>query len=100
MTTEGGPLEGAVGIRLLRDRLTRYVARVRRGHRVIVTDRGKPVAVLVPYRLGEAEPEEARLAALFASGHVTRAERPFKKALVPVKGRGELPSEILVKDRR
>lgn len=27
-------------------------------------------------------------------------ERPFKKRLVPVKGRGQLGSEILVKDRR
>ena len=93
-------MEGAVWIRLLRDRLTRYVARVRRGHRVIVTDRGKPVAVLAPYRLGEAETKEARLAVLFASGHVSPAERPFKKRLVPVKGRGELASEIVVKDRR
>ena len=93
-------MEGAVGIRLLRDRLTGYVARVRRGHRVIVTDRGKPVAVLVPYRLGGAATKETRLTALFASGHATRAERPFKKRLVPVKGRGQLASEILVKDRR
>ena len=93
-------MEGPVGIRLFRDRLTGYVARVRRGHRVVVTDRGQPVAVLVPYRVGEAGSTEARLAALFASGHVTRAERSFKKRLVPVKGRGELASGILVKDRR
>jgi prevent-host-death family protein len=94
-------MEGAIGIRLFRDRLTRYVARVRRGHRVVVTDRGKPVAVLVPYRAGKTTTtREARLAALFASGHVTRGERPFKKQIVPVKGRGELASEVLVKDRR
>ncbi|MEK6810264.1 MAG: type II toxin-antitoxin system prevent-host-death family antitoxin, partial [Candidatus Thermoplasmatota archaeon] len=36
-------MEGNVGIRVFRDRLTRYVARVRRGQRVVVTDRGKPV---------------------------------------------------------
>lgn len=93
-------MEGAIGIRLLRDRLTRYVARARRGHRVVVTDRGKPVAVLVPYRAGKTTTREARLAALFASGHVTRGERPFKKQIVPVKGRGELASGVLVKDRR
>lgn len=93
-------MEGAVGIRVLRDRLTRYVARVRRGDRVVVTDRGKPVALLIPYRSNETEAKEARLAALFASGHVTRAVRPFKKRVMPVRGRGELASEIVVKDRR
>jgi addiction module HigA family antidote len=41
----GVHMEGTVGIRIFRDRLTRYVARVRRGHRVrLHTESGRPRA--------------------------------------------------------
>jgi len=38
-----------VGIREIRRNLSVYVARVKRGERFIVTERGKPVARLQPY---------------------------------------------------
>ena len=37
-----------VGIRVLRDNLSRYINRVREGEEVIVTDHGKPVARIAP----------------------------------------------------
>ncbi len=37
-----------VGIRALRDRLSEYVDRVRAGEELVVTDRGRAVARLVP----------------------------------------------------
>lgn len=37
-----------VGIRVLRDRLSEFVERVRGGEEVVVTDRGRAVARLVP----------------------------------------------------
>ncbi len=37
-----------VGIRALRDRLSEYVERVRAGEELVVTDRGRAVARLVP----------------------------------------------------
>ena len=37
-----------VGIRALRDRLSEYVERVRGGEELVVTDRGRAVARLVP----------------------------------------------------
>jgi len=37
-----------VGIRELRNQLSKWVARVREGEEVVITDRGKPVARLVP----------------------------------------------------
>jgi prevent-host-death family protein len=37
-----------VGIRQLRNQLSKWVARVRNGEEVTITDRGKPVARLVP----------------------------------------------------
>ncbi len=94
-------MEGTVGIRVFRDRLTRYVARVRRGHRVVVTDRGKPVAVLIPYEDGrETAPEAVRLARVLSSGHVSPAERRFDTRFVPVRGKGQPPSRIIIESRR
>jgi prevent-host-death family protein len=90
-----------VGIRTFRDRLTRYVARVRRGHRVIVTDRGEPVAILVPYAsAARTTPEEARLAMVLASGHVSPSERRLDSSFTPVRGKGEPASKVLIDSRR
>lgn len=94
-------MEGGIGIRAFRDRLTRYVARARRGRRVVVTDRGKPVAVLIPY---EHTPEtlqaEARFARVLSSGHVSPAERRFDTRFPPVRGKGTPPSRIIAETRR
>ncbi|MGH9039421.1 MAG: type II toxin-antitoxin system Phd/YefM family antitoxin [Acidimicrobiia bacterium] len=38
-----------VGIRALRDRLSEFVERVRAGEELVVTDRGRAVARLVPF---------------------------------------------------
>ena len=94
-------MEGAVGIRKFRDRLTRYVARVRRGQPVLVTDRGKPVAVLVPYEsAGESSRQEIRLAKVLSSGHMSPSERRFDTRFTPVRGRGTPPSRIIIENRR
>ena len=45
----------AVGIRELKNRLSQYLKRVRAGERVIVTERGKPVAIISPPPAGEAD---------------------------------------------
>lgn len=90
----------AVGIRDLRDRLTRWVGRVRRGDRIVVTDRGKPVAVLVPFRRGKPADQAARLTALLSGGHVSPAGRPFQKWPRSVRGTGARPSDIIVQSRR
>jgi prevent-host-death family protein len=39
----------AVGIRELKSRLSEYVARAAEGEEIVVTDRNRPVARLVPY---------------------------------------------------
>lgn len=41
-------MSGEVGIRELRQDLSRYLARVRDGERLVVTDRNRPVALLAP----------------------------------------------------
>jgi prevent-host-death family protein len=93
-------MQEAVGIRKLRDELTRQLGRVRRGKRLIVTDRGKPVAVLIPYGQDEQSSREARLRALLAGGHVAPAQRPFSANPPLVKGCGPLASDLIGRDRR
>lgn len=54
-----------VGIRELKNGLSRYIERVRAGEEVIVTDRGRPVA-----RLSPVDASTDRLADLVAEGLV------------------------------
>lgn len=44
-----------LGIRELRDGLSRHIASVREGEEIIVTDHGKPVARITPYRANRTE---------------------------------------------
>jgi prevent-host-death family protein len=87
-----------VGIRELRLNLSRYVARVRDGAEVIVTDHGKPVV-----RLSPIDEQEAHIARLMREGLIKPAKRPKSKTLpppVPLIGEGPLVSELVVEDRR
>lgn len=87
-----------VGIRELRLNLSRYVARVRTGTEVIVTDHGRPVA-----RLGPIEDGETKRARLIREGTLTPARRPKSTTLpppIPLIGEGPLVSEMVIEDRR
>jgi len=87
-----------VGIRELRLNLSRYVARVRAGTEVIVTDHGRPVA-----RLGPIEDGETKRARLIREGKLTPARRPKSATLpplIPLEGEGPLVSEMVLEDRR
>jgi prevent-host-death family protein len=61
-----------VGIAILKDKLSAYLSKVKKGGRFLVTDRGVPVAKLVPLtdRESDVSAEEA-LAEMIASGLVT-----------------------------
>lgn len=50
------------GIREARQNLTALIDEVRKGHEVTITDRGKPVARLVPPRPAESKPFRGRVA--------------------------------------
>jgi prevent-host-death family protein len=90
-----------VGIRELRLNLSRYVARVRDGVEVIVTDRGEPVARLGPIARGDEE-FEAIYERLVREGLVTpprRRKRPLPP-LIDASGVHGSVSELLLEDRR
>lgn len=93
-------MERAVGIRKLRDELTRHLGRVRRGGRIVITDRGQPVALLMPYVRGGRPSRTERLALLLSGGHVMPAEKQFLREPPLVRGRGPLLSDLISETRR
>ena len=85
-----------VGIRELRADLSRWLRRVRAGEEVVVTDRGRPVARLVPVD------GERTIDRLIREGVVTPAPRPWREPLPmpePIEGVDSL-SDIVLRDRR
>lgn len=82
-----------VGIRELRDGLSRHLAEVRGGRTITVTDHGKPIARIVPVR------EQTALERLIAEGKVTPAKRRKRPAPVPIKTDGPV-SDFLDEERR
>lgn len=66
----------SVGIRELKNHLSRYLARVRSGERITVTDRGLPIAELHPVQdAGTAHRPLSKLERLVEAGRVRPALR-------------------------
>jgi prevent-host-death family protein len=82
-----------VGVRELRDHLSRYLDRVRDGDEVIVTDRGRAIARVVPVG------SERVLDRLIAEGIVTPARKPKRRAGKPIKTNGTV-SDLVGEQRR
>jgi len=82
-----------VGIRELRDGLSRHLAEVRSGHTLTVTDHGKPIARIVPIEA------QTTLERLIAEGKVTPAKRRKRPAPVPIKTEGPV-SDFIDEQRR
>ena len=83
-----------VGIRELRDNLSRYVEKVKRGQELVVTERGVPVARLVP------DDWQSVRARLIAEGILTPAKSPRRRRLPPpIKVEGSV-TDLLIEQRR
>jgi prevent-host-death family protein len=84
-----------VGVRELRQNLSVYLRRVRAGHTLEVTERGEPVALLVPM------PESgSALSRLVASGRASSPAGDLLELGPPLKApRGQPLSELLAASR-
>lgn len=82
-----------VGIRELRDGLSRHLAAVRDGNTITVTDHGRPVARIVPVGA------PTKLKQLISEGKVTRAVRRKEARPMPVAGTGAV-SDLVDEQRR
>lgn len=90
-----------MGVRQLKNHLTRYLRVVGEGQTVVVNNRNRPVAVLKRPDRHTALTREERLAALVAEGKILPAARPGGfKAFKPVAVKGRLASRVIFEDRR
>lgn len=81
-----------VGVRELRDSLSRYLTEVKAGETITVTEHGKPIARIVP-----AGPP-SKLDQLIAEGRVTLPSAPKGKLAPPIKAKGSV-SEFVAEQR-
>ncbi|HYR46929.1 MAG TPA: type II toxin-antitoxin system prevent-host-death family antitoxin [Thermoanaerobaculia bacterium] len=90
-----------VGVRELKNRLTRYLRETKKGGEIVVTERGNPIAVIQPIRHGRrATSLEGRLAELAARGIVTLPNRKARKGSRLVIVKGAPLSRTVLEDRR
>lgn len=86
-----------VGIKVLKDHLSEYLRRAQQGERIVVTDRGAPIAVLTPIEEGK----EARWVwDLVRAGKASWSGGKPRGSENPPKVRGKMASEIVIEDRR
>lgn len=90
-----------IGVRELRDGLSRHLASVREGHTITVTDHGRPVARIVPVGV------PTKLEQLIIEGKVTPATRRKRRRPAPVKPEGSVQgsasdavSDLIAQQRR
>ncbi len=90
-----------VGIRELKNRLTRYLRETKRGEEIVVTERGHPIALIQPIRDGRRSVKlETRLAALADQGMLALPSRKRRTRIRLVSVRGRPVSETVLEDRR
>lgn len=83
-----------VGVRELRDGLSRHLATVRDGAEITVTDHGRPIAKIVP--IGR----ESGLERMIREGHVKPPVGPRKRSYpAPIKADG-IVSDLIAEQRR
>jgi prevent-host-death family protein len=85
----------SIGIRQLRQHASRFLREVERGETIEVTDRGRPVALLVPV------PNVDRIEGLLATGRLVPAAGDLLALGQPLEPAREapLPTEVLAEAR-
>ena len=90
-----------VGVRELKNRLTRYLRETKNGGEIVVTERGNPIAVIQPIRdAKQASNLETRLASLAVRGVVTLPSRRRSRRTRRVQIKGPPISRTVLEDRR
>jgi len=86
-----------VGIRELKRHLSKYLRSVKAGKKVVITDRKKEIAVIVPFRRVEGQVKILQL--VRESVADWSGEKPRGMA-ARIKSKGKSVSEAVVEDRR
>jgi len=86
-----------IGIRELKTNLSRYLAKVKAGERIIVTDRSKEVAIIAPY--GNQSDDE-KLLRLMERGIAQWSGGKPKGLPTGISSKGGNVSEAVLEERR
>ena len=86
-----------VGVRKVKNQLSEYLRRVRRGERIVITDRGRPVAALVG--LEEDQTSEAAWR-LVRQGLMEWSGGKPRGLAAPPRVAGRRAEQIVTEDRR
>ena len=85
-----------VGIRELKENLSKYMAKVKSGQSIEITDHGKPVGRIIP----EGQSLEERVEALVQAGVIAWDGRKLKRIKPPaVNKSNKLVSDIVIEMR-
>jgi prevent-host-death family protein len=87
----------SIGVRELKAQLSQQLKRVERGARLTITDRGRPIALLVPV---EPQPNVAWAWRLVKEGKATWSGGKPRGLNPPVPARGKPSSQMIIEDRR
>ena len=93
MNVAANPVD-RVGIRELKNQLSRYVSLARSGHEVVVTNHGRAVAKLVPLQARAGILDD-----LVARGEATAPRRARRQVPRPIASRGSV-SDLVAHQRR
>jgi prevent-host-death family protein len=85
-----------VGIRELKGQLSRYLKRVRAGERLLVTERGHPVAIISP---PPASAAERRIESMLRAGVASWAGGKPRGSRRPPKVKGKPVAATVIEDR-
>jgi len=89
-----------VGIKEIKNNLSRYLARVKSGEEVQITERGKPIARIIKETQRKKSIGEA-LAPLVEKGLITLPTRSMRRNQIsPQEVPGKPVSEMVIEDRR
>jgi len=85
------------GIRELKNRVSYYLREVKKGEKILVTEREKVIATIVPVERAE---EDSRILSLVQEGFAAWKGGKPSGSRRPVKIKGKPVSEIVLEDRR
>ena len=86
-----------VGIKELKSRLSHYLREIKKGGKIVITEREKVLAAIVPV---ERADEDSRLLSLVKEGFAIWEGGKPVGSRHPIKIKGKTVSEIVIEERR
>ncbi len=89
-------IEPGVNIRELKAHLSKYLRKVKEGHTILITERGKPIGRIIP----EREQIEERLARMVAAGLANWSGKKLQPRSPTLTNQSEILISDLVSEQR